>query len=66
MLFKRGVRVVKSRLSKAYSYLDDTYTKLGFSELKNDILKHFVMIRVIEPASKIKSYEHAQKSSETY
>ena len=55
ILFKRGIKVVKSSLSQAHSYLDNIYKELGFSRLKNDVLKHFVMIRLIEPASKVKS-----------
>ena len=55
ILFKRGLTVTKSCLEAAYTYLDEVYTKLGFSRLQNDLLKHFVMIRVLEPASKIKS-----------
>lgn len=55
VLFKRGTKVTKSILSLAYSYLEGIYSELGFDRLKNDILKHFVMIRILEPASKIKS-----------
>ena len=55
VLFKKGIRVTKSVLSKANSYLEGIYSEIGFSGLKSDILKHFVMIRVLEPASKIKS-----------
>jgi len=55
ILFKKGIKITNSTLSEAYSYLSWVYNELGFSVLKNDVLKHFVMIRVLEPASKIKS-----------
>lgn len=55
ILFKRGLVVTQSRLDAAYTYLDQVYTKLGFAPLANEVLKHFVMIRVLEPASKSKS-----------
>lgn len=55
VLFKKGIKITKSVLSLAYSYLEEIYSEIGFSGLKSDILKHFVMIRVLEPASKIKS-----------
>jgi transposase len=55
ILFKRGLTVTKSCLEAAYTYLDEVYSKLGFAKLQNDLLKHFVMIRVLEPASKTKS-----------
>jgi transposase len=55
ILFKRGLKVTQSRLEAAYIYLDQVYAKLGFAKLTNEVLKHFVMIRVLEPASKSKS-----------
>lgn len=55
ILFKRGVRAATGRLETAYAYLDRIYSRVGFNRLNNRILKHFVMIRILEPASKIKS-----------
>lgn len=55
VLFKRGIQAQKSRLTTAYDYLEGIYQKLGFNLLDNDLLKHFCLIRVLEPASKIKS-----------
>ena len=55
ILFKRGVTVKKSRLQTAYDYLESVYGSLGLNYLKSPVLKHFAMIRVLEPASKIKS-----------
>lgn len=55
VLYKRGIGVQKSRLTTAYTYLSKVYEKLGFDQLNNELLKHFCMIRVLEPASKIKS-----------
>ncbi len=55
ILFKRGLAVTKSCLEAAYTYLDEVYAKLGLVTLENDLLKHFVMIRVLEPASKTRS-----------
>jgi transposase len=42
-------------LSEAYAYLEGVYNRLGFSKLGNDLLKHFAMMRILEPASKIRS-----------
>ena len=61
ILFKRGVRVTHSCLQTAYDYLSRIYHILGFSRLDSDILKHFAIIRVLEPASKIKSIELLNK-----
>ncbi|MFH1561219.1 MAG: IS1634 family transposase [Patescibacteria group bacterium] len=61
VLFKKGVSVTKSILLEAYSYLSGIYSEIGFEKLENDILKHFVMIRVLEPASKIKSISLLKK-----
>lgn len=55
VLFKRGVRVDKSVLSEAFEYLDRVYQKIGFHRMANDILKYFAIIRVLEPASKVRS-----------
>lgn len=55
VLFKKGIVVEKSILSEAYTYLNTIYTTIGFAQLENDILKHFSMMRVLEPASKAKS-----------
>lgn len=61
VLFKRGIQAQKSRLTTAYDYLEEVYQKLGFNQLSSDILKHFCLIRVLEPASKIKSLYLLQK-----
>ncbi len=55
ILFKRGVKVQKAYLQTAYDYLDSIYGSLGLKHLRSPVLKHFSMIRVLEPASKIKS-----------
>ncbi|MBI2314731.1 IS1634 family transposase [Candidatus Daviesbacteria bacterium] len=55
VLFKRGVKVQKTYLQTAYDYLDSIYGALGLKHLRSPVLKHFAMIRVLEPASKIKS-----------
>lgn len=55
ILFKRGVKVKRSCLQTAYDYLDSIYTSLGLNHLHSPVLKHFTMMRVLEPASKIKS-----------
>lgn len=55
ILFKRGIKAVNSRLDSALKYLEEIYSKVGFNRIGNEILKHFVMIRVLEPASKAKS-----------
>lgn len=55
ILYKRGVRVSESRLEEAYDYLSRIYSLIGFEKLNCDILKHFTIIRVLEPASKVKS-----------
>jgi len=61
ILFKKGIHVEKSCLEEAYTYLSAVYTKLGLSTLESDILKHFSMMRVLEPASKAKSIILLQK-----
>lgn len=55
ILFKRGLKIVESRLGEAYGYLSHIYSEIGFNRINNEILKHFTIIRVLEPASKIKS-----------
>jgi len=55
ILFKRGIRAASGRLEAAYRYLNRIYSQVGFNRLNNRILKHLVIIRVLEPASKIKS-----------
>ncbi len=54
ILFKRGITIAKSYLEEAFGYLEKIYTNIGFSGLENDCLKHFAIIRVLEPASKAK------------
>lgn len=61
VLFKRGIYAQKSRLTTAFDYLEGVYQKLGFHQLSSDLLKHFCLIRVLEPASKIKSLYLLQK-----
>jgi transposase len=61
ILFKRGIRVISSCLHEAYEYLEGIYNKLGFDEIDSLILKHFAIIRVLEPASKVKSIELLDK-----
>ncbi len=55
ILFKRGISIAKSTLSEAFEYFESIYTKIGFPSLQNNYLKHFAIIRVLEPASKAKS-----------
>ena len=55
VMFTRGIRVEKSTLGEAFSYLSGVYERIGFSKLGSEILKHFAIIRVLEPASKAKS-----------
>lgn len=61
ILFKRGIVVKRSRLQEAYEYLDSVYGSLGLKHLRSLVLKHFAMIRVLEPASKLKSINLLQK-----
>lgn len=61
ILFKRGIKIAGSYLQEAYEYLEGIYTKLGFNKIDNLILKHFAIIRVLEPASKVKSIELLEK-----
>jgi len=55
ILFKRGIKAQDSRLDTAFNYLEEIYSKVGFNRIRSEILKHFVMIRVLKPASKVKS-----------
>lgn len=55
VLFKRGIKAVNGRLDSAFKYLEEIYSRVGFNRIDSEILKHFVMIRVLEPASKVKS-----------
>lgn len=55
ILFKRGLKISESRLDEAYDYLCRIYSGIGFEKLHSDLLKHFAVIRVLEPASKLKS-----------
>lgn len=57
VLYKRGIRIVGSSLKEAQMFLSDVYRQIGFEELQNDILKYFSLLRVLEPASKVKSIE---------
>lgn len=55
IFFKRGIVVAKSTLAEAFDYLNEVYAAIGFTALKSNVLKHFAIIRVLEPASKAKS-----------
>lgn len=57
ILYKRGIKVETAYLKQAYDYLSAVYDKIGFSRIDNNYLKHFSLMRVLEPASKIKSIE---------
>lgn len=61
ILFRRGIKVVENRLQEAYDYLSQIYSKIGFDRIGNTLLKNFAIIRVLEPASKIKSIKLLQK-----
>lgn len=61
ILYKRGIKIVESYLQEAYEYLDQVYTKIGFDKVNNLILKNFAIIRILEPASKIRSIELLEK-----
>lgn len=61
VLFKRGTKVKNCRLESAETYLNQIYSQIGFNHLKNQVLKHLVMIRVLEPASKVRSIELLKK-----
>jgi transposase len=55
IFYKRGLKAQAARLTQAYDYLSGVYHRLGYDQLGNELLKHFVLIRVLEPASKVKS-----------
>lgn len=55
ILFKRGLKIIQSRLSEAYDYLCLIYSRIGFNRIDSKMLMHFAIIRVLEPASKSKS-----------
>lgn len=61
ILFKRGIKIEKSILEEAFLYLEAIYQKIGFDKTGNNALKHFAIIRVLEPASKIKSISLLKK-----
>lgn len=61
ILVKRGIKAVSNRLDSAFKYLEEIYSKVGFNKIGSEILKHFTMIRVLEPASKTKSILLLQK-----
>jgi hypothetical protein len=46
ILFKHGIKVEQSCLQEAFEYLDKVYSKIGFSTIANDILKHFALISI--------------------
>lgn len=61
ILYKRGVKVTGSYLLEAYNYLSQVYSQIGFNRVDNLFLKHFAIIRVLEPASKLKSIKLLNK-----
>lgn len=61
IMFTRGIQMQSKSLELAYKYLNNIYRRVGFEELDNQILKNFVLIRILEPASKIKSIELLKK-----
>lgn len=61
VLFKRGIRIEKSTLAEAYTYLSRVYETIGFTKIDSEVLKHFTLIRVLEPASKIRSIQLLKK-----
>lgn len=61
ILYKRGTKIEAAALKQAYVYLCAVYDRLGFSKVDNNYLKHFSLMRVLEPASKIKSIELLSK-----
>lgn len=61
ILYKRGLKIKESSLQLAYTYLEYIYEKIGFEQINNKVLKHFAIIRVLEPASKIKSIKLLKK-----
>lgn len=61
IMFTRGIRIEKSTLAEAYAYLSEVYETIGFAKLGSDILKHFALIRILEPASKVRSVQLLRK-----
>lgn len=61
ILYKRGIKVKTAYLREAYDYLSAVYERIGFCKVDNNYLKHFSLMRVLEPASKIKSIELLNK-----
>lgn len=61
ILYKRGIKVETAYLKQAYNYLSTVYDRIGFSKVDNNYLKHFSLMRLLEPASKIKSIELLDK-----
>jgi len=61
VMFTRGIQMQSKSLELAYKYFNSVYDQLGFNKLENDLLKNFVFIRILEPASKIKSIELLKK-----
>lgn len=57
ILYRRGIKVKSAHLKQAYAYLSSIYDRLGFSKIDNNYLKHFGIIRILTPTSKIKSIE---------
>lgn len=55
IMFKRGVKVSGARLEAAETCLSRIYSEIGFGRLNHRLLQYLVMIRVLEPASKIRS-----------
>lgn len=61
IMYKRGIKIEKAGLTEAYDYLSQIYSAIGFSRIENEYLKHFSIIRVLEPSFKIKSIELLEK-----
>jgi len=57
VLYKSGIKLKSAILKQAYDYLSLIYDTVGFSGINNEYLKNFSIIRVLEPASKVKSIE---------
>lgn len=55
VFYRRGIHSQHSRLTTAYDYLSRVYHRVGFDKLSCDVLKHLVMMRVLEPASKLQT-----------
>lgn len=61
IMYTRGIKMQSKSLEVAYKYFNSVYDQLGFNKLESDLLKHFVLIRILQPASKIKSIELLKK-----